>query len=98
MYFNLVSGDDELSRGLPGPLLGGDSFHLQSCCLHNQIRLLQPHQVSVLSKEKLIILQFLLRFTRARGFEDKSIVSTLDGSYYMENNCVHGQHHPHHFN
>ena len=51
--------------------------------------------LSFLERSK--FLQFLLRFTKARGFEDKNIVSTLDGSYYMENNCVHGQHHPHTF-
>jgi len=32
----------------------------------------------------------LTRFTKARDFEEKNIVSTRDGSYYIENNCVHG--------
>ena len=40
-----------------------------------------------------VICFFLKRFTKARDFEEKNIVSTRDGSYYMENNCVHGKKH-----
>ena len=57
MHFNPVgqssfpsfSGECQLSGGLHGPLLGRDSLHLSSRCLHNQIRILQSHQVTFLS-------------------------------------------------
>ena len=91
-----AAGNGHHAGGVHGLVSRGVRFHLPGGRLCIEIRILQTHQVQVLFIFSSCHLFFLKRFTKARDIEEKNIVSTRDGSYYMENNCVHGKK-PHNF-